>query len=281
MNSQFLPDDFDFKRTIVLIAGKGLYPYLTCAQLLKLNAPIRLIAFEGETSQDLIHSFEPENRVVIKVGQIGKLLKSLRSFNASYAIMAGQITPKRLFKGLQPDLKAIAILARLKERNAETIFGAIGEEMKGVGVELLDARVFLDNQLAHEGLISGGKIKVDEVYIKHGIKIAKEMARLDIGQGVVVRKGTVLAVEAFEGTDSMLKRAGSFEAKDCIFIKTTKPNQDYRFDVPVFGMTTLDVMAEAGITYAGLEAQKTIILEKEEVIQSANKRGIVLFGYIA
>lgn len=279
MDSRFLPENFESSKVIVLIAGKGIYPHLTYSRLEKLNNPIRLIAFDDETSEDLIHAFDPKDRAVINVGQIGKLLKNLKAFNASYAIMAGQITPKRLFKGLQPDLKAIAILARLKERNAETIFGAIGEEMKGVGVDLLDSRVFLDDQLAHEGIIAGGKIKVDQEYIDHGIKIAKEMARLDVGQGVVVRKGTVLAVEAFEGTDAMLRRAGTFEAKDSIFIKTTKPNQDYRFDVPVFGMKTLQVMHEANIPYAGLEAHKTIILEKQLVVEKAKELGIVLFGY--
>ncbi|OHE72824.1 MAG: hypothetical protein A2007_05600 [Verrucomicrobia bacterium GWC2_42_7] len=115
--------------------------------------------------------------------------------------------------------------------------------------------------------------------LQHGIHIAKSVASLDIGQGVVVNNGTVLAVEAFEGTDAMLRRAGSFEAKQPLFIKTVKPNQDYRFDVPVFGMKTIEVLHEANIPHAALEANKTLILQKEIVLQAASKYKITILGY--
>jgi DUF1009 family protein len=123
------------------------------------------------------------------------------------------------------------------------------------------------------------KDKIPPEIIEHGIEIAKEVARLDIGQGVVIRKGTVVAVEAFEGTDRMLRRAGSFQTNQLVFIKTVKPNQDYRFDVPVFGMRTLEVMKEAGIKHAYLEANNIIILEKEKVLEQASHWGIQLLGY--
>lgn len=280
MLSHYLPANFDNSKPVAIIAGKGVYPILVKDHLKKLGIPARLVAFEGETYPELFEAFPTEHRAVIKVGQLGRLLKVLKKFEVSYALMAGQITPKRLFKGLRPDLKAASILARLKTRNAETIFGAIAQEIEKTGVYMLDARAFLDDQLAEEGVMTG-KLKIPQEYIDHAIHIAKEIARLDIGQGVVVRKGTVLAVEAFEGTDAMLKRSKDFEASDAFFIKTAKPRQDYRFDVPVFGLRTLLEMVNAGIFVAGLEAHKTIILEKEKVLSEAKSQKITLFGYRA
>tara|TARA_B100001248_G_scaffold260540_1_gene249080 strand:- start:95705 stop:96136 length:432 start_codon:yes stop_codon:yes gene_type:complete len=143
----------------------------------------------------------------------------------------------------------------------------------------MDARAFLDDQLAEPGLIAGKKLALKQDHVDHGIHIAKESARLDIGQSVVVRKGTVIAVEAFEGTDAMLLRAGEFKSDEALFVKTTKPEQDYRFDVPVFGMKTLETMLQAGLKNAALEANKTIILEKEKVLAEANQQGVTLWGY--
>lgn len=278
MISRFLPKDFNSSKSVAILAGKGVYPMLVQESLKKFNISSRLIGFEGEVSDELIDLFPKDERMLINIGQLGNLLKSLKKFGVGYALMAGQITPKRLFKGLTPDLKAAMVLARLKKRNAETIFGAIAEEIEQIGVKMLDARSFLDDQLADEGTMVG-KAKIDKDYLDHAIDVAKTIAHLDIGQGIVARKGTILAVEGFEGTDAMLKRAGEFEASEAFFIKTVKANQDYRFDIPVFGLKTLDVMAEAGILVAGLEAGKTIILEKAKVLSEANKRKITLFGY--
>ena len=190
------------------------------------------------------------------------------------------ITPRRLFHGLHPDLKALKILNSLRVKNAETIFGAIAAEIEAVNIQMLDARSFLDDQLAHQGLMTdNSKIRVEQADIDHGIHIAKGIAELDVGQGAVVRKGTVLAVEAYEGTDPMLKRAGSFKTDDLIFVKTVKRVQDYRFDVPVFGSRTLEVMHEAGIRTAALEADRVIILDKPEILAQAKKLKIALTGY--
>lgn len=279
MASRFLPQDFDSQKPLAVIAGRGFYPVLTVKLARAANIKVQLIAFEGETRQDLFDSFAPDDRKWIKVGQVGHMLKALQKFASGYAIMAGQITPRRLFKGLHPDIKAVKILASLKERNAETIFGALATEIKNIGVHQLDARAFLDSEMADEGLMAKGRYQPEADALEHGIRIAKEMARLDVGQGVVVSRGTVLAVEAFEGTDPMLKRSGTFGAKETLFVKTVKPGQDTRFDVPVFGMQTLDVMTEAGIAAAALEADNTIILEKETVLAEAKKRKITLWGY--
>lgn len=279
MLSAFLPKDFDPKRPVALIAGRGDYPVITATAIRRAGVPLRLIAMDDETRPELIASFPEAERVCLNVGQIGKMLGALEKFGAGYALMAGQVKPKKLFHGLTPDLKATAILLSLKRRNAETIFGAIAAEIGKLGVTLLDARAFIDHQLATPGNMAGPKLPTDEEYLQHGIHIAREIARLDIGQGCVVRKGTVLAVEAFEGTDDMLRRAGSFKTDETLFVKVVKPAQDFRFDVPVFGLRTLETMKEAGIAAAALEAGKVIVLDKPAVLQQARKLGIALHGF--
>jgi DUF1009 family protein len=277
--SAFLPATFDARQPLALIAGQGVYPMMVAAAVRSAGIPLRLIAFEEETRAELVASFAPQDQRMLKVGQLGHMLDALREFRAGCALMAGQITPRRLFKGLHPDLKATRILLSLKRRNAETIFGAIAREIEALGVTLLDARAFLDDQLASAGCMTGRNFPIEEEYVDHGVQIARECARLDIGQGCVVRHGTVLAVEAFEGTDEMLRRAGTFKTDGALFVKTVKARQDWRFDVPCFGLRTLETMREAQIRAAALEAGKVIILEKRAVLEQASAWGISLLGF--
>lgn len=276
--SAFLPNGFT-PRPIGLIAGKGRYPILMAERIRAAGLPLRLISFKGETEAELIESVPHGEHIQIKVGQLGKLLTALRKLDCRYAVMAGQITPRRLFHGLHPDLKALAILNQLKVRNAETIFGAIAEEIEALDIEMLDARSFLDDQMASEGLMTPGRTQAAPDYIEHGIRIAKGITELDIGQGAVVRKGTVLAVEAYEGTDPMLERAGGFKTDGLIFVKTVKRQQDYRFDVPVFGERTLEVMHTSGIETAVLEANRVIMLDKAHLLKRAAQLKIELIGF--
>jgi DUF1009 family protein len=277
--SAFLPPNFDPRKPVALIAGQGLYPQLVAASIRRAGVPLRLIAFDEETPPELVASFPESDRRTLLVGQLGKMLNAIEDFGAGYALMAGQITPRRLFKGLHPDLKATKILFSLKRRNAETIFGAIAKEIESLGVTLLDARAFLDDHLASAGCMTGKKFPIDQDYLDHGILIARESARLDIGQGCVVRKGTVLAVEAFEGTDEMLRRAGTFKTDEALFVKTVKARQDFRFDVPCFGLRTLEAMREAKLAAAALDAGKVIILDKPAVLAQAKSWGIDLWGF--
>ena len=277
--SAFLPVGYDRSRPVVLIAGQGLYPMLIAQAMRRAGIAMRLIGFEEETRPELIETFPEAERRILLVGQLGKMLKALRDFDAGYALMAGQITPRRLFKGLHPDLKATHILLSLKRRNAETIFGAIAAEIENLGVTLLDARSFIDDQMATAGCLTGRSFPIEDEYLQHGIQIARECARLDIGQGCVVRRGTVLAVEAYEGTDEMLHRAGGFKTDGALFVKTVKSAQEYRFDVPCFGRRTLEVMHEAGLTAAALEAGRVIILDRPAVVAQARTWGISLLGF--
>jgi hypothetical protein len=277
--SAFLPTNFDPRRPVALIAGRGRYPLITAEAIRRAGVPLRLIALEEETMPELVATFPAAERVEINVGQLGRMLSALKNFGAGYALMAGQVKPKRLFHGLTPDLKAAQILFSLKRRNAETIFGAIANEIEKTGITLLDARSFIDDQMADAGPMAGKRMPVDREYLEHGIHIAREIARLDIGQGCVVRKGTVLAVEAFEGTDEMLRRAGQFKTDETLFVKTVKTQQDFRFDVPVFGLRTLETMREAGLHAAALEAGKVIVLEKPAVLAQARAWGLSVYGF--
>ena len=276
--SRFLPDNFDASRPLALIAGQGNYPILLAKRARKAGISLRLIELGGETSPELVSSFSENERTAVKVGQVGKLLKELKRLSAGYAVMAGQVTPGKLFKGLHPDLKAIRMLAGLDRKNAETIFGAIGNEIQKAGVHLLDARIFMDEDLAEEGMMVKGKEKIEPDHLNHGIDIARENARLDVGQGVVVSRGTVLAVEAFEGTNAMLERAGTFGAKNCLFVKLGKPRQDTRFDVPVFGSHTLQSVIKSGIGTVALESSHVIMLDKKSLLIEAKKNKITLLG---
>jgi hypothetical protein len=277
--SAFLPADFDATRPVALIAGQGLYPILVAQAIRQAGLTVKLIAAEDETAPELVAAFADSDRRVLQVGQVGKMLKTLGHFGAGYAIMAGQITPRRLFQGLRPDLTAARILFSLPRRNAETIFGAVAKEIEARHVRLLDARAFLDAQLASAGCMTGGAFPIGADFVSHGVQIARECARLDIGQACVVRHGTVLAVEAFEGTDAMLRRAGEFKTDDALLVKTVKAKQDFRFDVPCFGVRTLETMREAKITAAALDAGRVILLDKPTVLSQARAWGISLFGF--
>lgn len=277
--SRFLPAGFDAKRPVAIIAGRGRYPELLLERMRAAGWKVVLIAFDGETSPELEASFAPADRRKIKVGQLGHMLDALREMGAGYAVMAGQISPRRLFKGLHPDLKAVMIMATLKEKNAESIFGALAREIEKIGVTQLDARVLLDDQLATPGCMTGWRSGIDDDTLALGVRIAKESARLDIGQGVVVAGGTVVAVEAFEGTDRMLRRCADYGAEDMVFVKTVKTRQDYRFDVPCFGLLTLESLEAGGIRKVALESGAVLLLDKEAVVARAKQLGITLHGF--
>jgi hypothetical protein len=267
----------DIPKTLAIIAGNGVYPQ-AMARAARAAGVSRLAvaAFQNETDPALAPLVDEMEWM--RVGQLGKMLSFLQKSGASHAVMSGQIHPKNLFD-LRPDIKALVVLARLKRRNAESIFGAIAEEMKSVGVELLPATSYMEEHLAPAGLIAGPKLKPrEEDDLQYGFHIAKESSRLDIGQTVVVKNGTVLAVEAFEGTNAAIKRGGELGRKDAMMVKVSKPKQDFRFDVPVIGPLTLEAAREARLRAIGVEAGKTLLLEREKLAALAQEHRISIFG---
>ncbi len=264
--------------TLGIIAGSGVYPLLLADGARRAGVKrIVVAAFTDETSPEI--SNRADEIEWLRVGQLGKLLTFFRSANVRQAIMAGQIAPGNLFN-LRPDLKAMVLIARLKRRNAESIFGAIADQLAEIEVELLPATTFLDHLLAPRGHIAGPKPKERvEDDIAFGFEIAKQLSALDVGQTIVVKNGTVLAVEAFEGTNEAIRRGGSLGKKGAIVIKVTKPNQDMRFDVPVIGLETLQVAAEAKVQAIAVEAERTLLLEKAALTDLADRSKISLFGH--
>jgi len=256
-----------------IIAGNGVYPKVLAAAARK--AGVRKIvaaAFTNETDP----SIDKHVDVVewLRVGQLRRLLKFFREHEVHRAIMAGQIAPKNLFD-LRPDVKALVVLAKLKQRNAESIFTAIADELAKVDVHLLPATTFLEDELAAKGLVAGGKLsRVEEEDVDLGWNVAKEIARLDIGQTIIIKNGTVLAVEAFEGTNDAIKRGGALAREGAVMIKVAKPNQDMRFDVPVIGVETIKVAAEAKLRVIAVEAGKTLFLEREAIVDLAKRANI-------
>jgi len=260
-----------------IIAGNGVYPRLL-AEAARSAGVKRIVvaAFTGETDPALAQQADVVEWM--RVGQLSRLLKFFQRERVHQAIMAGQIAPKNLFD-LRPDWKALLMLARLKQRNAETIFSAIGDELGKIGAELLPATSFLEQDLATAGLMAGPELsRREEEDVELGWKTAKEMARLDVGQTVIVKNGTILAVEGFEGTDEAIKRGGALARAGAIMIKVSKPNQDMRFDVPVIGTATISVATEAKVRVVALEAGKTLLLEREAIVELAQSAGISIVG---
>ena len=263
--------------TLAIIAGSGAYPLLM-ARAARAAGVSRLVAAAFQDETDPALGAAVDEIEWMRVGQLGKMLAFLKKSGATHAVMSGQIHPKNLF-ALRPDVKAILLLAKLRERNAETIFGAIADEIATVGVEMLPATIFMDEYVAPAGLVAGPKLSARELAdVEYGFRIAKETSRLDIGQTVVVKAGTVLAVEAFEGTNAAMQRGGELGRGGAVMVKVSKPNQDFRFDVPVIGPVTIETAHAAKVRVLGVEAGRTLLLERRRLIALADERRISIFG---
>jgi len=251
---------------IALIAGNGVYPemFITAARRAGVEKLV-VAGFLNETKPEvegLVHSME-----WFRVGQLSKMIAFFKREGVKQCVMVGQIAPKNLFD-LRPDLRLLMMMARLKQRNAETLFGGIANELKKDGIELLPATTFLEDFMPKAGLVAGPSPKKRRWEdAEYGFGIAKASSKLDIGQTVVVRNGTVLAVEAFEGTNEAIKRGGSLGKKSATMVKVSKPRQDMRFDVPVIGPDTIATAAEAGVDVIAVEAGMTLILNQPEVFR--------------
>ena len=260
-----------------MIAGSGVYPRIFVEAARRAGVRRLVIAaFKGETVPDL--EGEADVWMWLRVGQLGKLIGFFKGETVRSAVMVGQIAPRNLFD-LRPDLRALKMLSGLKRKNAETIFGGIAEELAKEGIELLPATSYMEEFLAPEGLVCGKPLGESALAdAAYGFHVAKEMSRLDIGQTVVVKNGTVLAVEAFEGTDAAMKRGGLLGKGKALMAKVSKPNQDMRFDVPVVGAATIETAHEAGISMIVIEAGRTLLLERDRVEQRCGKLGISVYA---
>ena len=260
---------------LAIIAGKGAYPRLL-AESARQQGVSRLfaVAFKGET--DPVLGRMVDDIVWLHLGQLSAMLEALQASGVSQAVMAGQITPTHLFR-VRMDKAMLTLLASLKQRNAETIFGAVGDELKAIAVDLLPASLFMETHMPAAGQLGArAPTESEQRDIELGIRVAKTTSGLDIGQTVVIKEGTILAVEAFEGTDATIKRAGELGGKGIVIVKVAKQGHDMRFDIPVVGENTLKLLRKTGAAALAVEAGRSILLEREKIIAEADRMGLCL-----
>lgn len=262
-----------------LIAGNGRFPFLVLEGARAEGVELVVAAIKEETDpkiESIAGTME-----WISVGQLGKLIKFFQREGVTHVIMAGQVKHVQIFKlNALPDLRMAKMLARLKRRNTDALIGGVADELAAEGITLIDSTTFLQPLLAPRETITKRTPNKDEMAdIDYGLHVATELARLDLGQTIVVKNQAVVALEAMEGTDATIRRAAELvRGRPLTVIKVAKPNQDLRFDVPVIGLDTIQTLRECNVTAMSLTAGKTLIFDKEETIASANKHRIAIIG---
>jgi UDP-2,3-diacylglucosamine hydrolase len=259
-----------------LIAGNGRFPFLVLQSARQQNIDVVIAAIKEETSPEIDACGYPVHW--LGLGELGKLIRTFRKAGISQAIMAGQVKHVQIFGSSFPDLTMIRMLASLKHKNTDALIGGIARVLEESGITLLDSSSLLTPYLAAQGVLTQRDLSASEKKdVNYGRPIAQKIAAMDIGQTIVVRDQAVVAVEAMEGTDAVLRRAGDLGGKkDLTVIKVSKPKQDMRFDIPVVGKATLETMASCGATALVVDAERTLIFDKEEIIHLARKHGIAI-----
>jgi len=265
-----------------LIAGNGRFPFLILDAARGAGRDVTVIAIKEEAFPELAAvSARPPAAVLhwVSLGQLGKCISILKGAGVTQAVMAGQVKHTKLFADIVPDLTLLGVLMRLKSRNTDALISGIADVLRTNGIELLDSTAFLAPLLAGEGVLTGraptGEQRAD---LDFGLNIADTIAGLDIGQTIAVKSSAVVAIEAMEGTDQVIARAGQLAGAGVRIIKVAKPNQDMRFDVPVIGVSTIAAMKAAGADALSVDAGKTLLIDGDAIIQAANEAGIVMVG---
>jgi DUF1009 family protein len=265
-----------------LIAGNGRFPFLVLDAARRAGHEVTIIAFKEEAFPDLEAvaaraPVAPVHRV--SLGQMGTWMRLLKEAGVTQAVMAGQVKHTKLFSDIVPDLTALSVLRRLKGKNTDAIIAAVAGVLKEQGITLIDSTSFLEPLLAREGVLTHRRPTEDESRdLEFGYRVADSIAGLDVGQTIAVKSSAVVAVEAMEGTDAVIARAGQLAGSGVCIVKVAKPQQDMRFDVPVVGVATIEAMAAAGATVLSVDAGKTLMIDGEAIIQAADESGITLIG---
>ncbi len=261
--------------TLGIIAGGGKFPILIAKEAKKRGIKVVAVAHEGETDQAIEN--EADEITWIKLGQFGRLVKALKKGNVKKAVMAGTIKKKRMFEGIVPDLKGLSLMSKILFFHDDGILSAVAHELSKEGIEIISSTYYLPELVAPEGCLTKRRpTRQEKEDIRFGWNMAKEIGKLDIGQCVVVKSKTVLAVEAIEGTDETIIRGGKIAKEGAIVVKVCKPNQDLRFDLPSVGLNTVKTMNMVNASLLVIEAGKTLMFDKEEMISYANKNGICI-----
>jgi hypothetical protein len=260
-----------------LIAGNGRFPFLAAAGARRAGRRVVALAIREETSPEL----EPEVDELhwIGLGQLGRGIEILHEAGAREAVMAGQVRHRQIFSGIVPDLKLLGVLARLAFQNTDSLIGAVADALAREGITLLPSVAFLGDQLATLGPMTRRQPDREERRdVEYGEKVARALAGMDLGQTAVVKDRAAVALEAMEGTDETIRRAGRIAGPGTTVIKVAKPRQDMRFDVPVVGQGTLVAMREAGSRVLALDAGKTLMIDRRDFLARADADGVAVLG---
>lgn len=269
-------------RRLGLIAGNGRFPFLVLEAARTAGRPVTVIALKEEAFPDLeMAAARPPAAEFhwVSLGQLGTWMKILERAGATEAVMAGQVKHTKLFSDIVPDLTAVGVLMKLKTRNTDAIIAAVADALRDRGITLIDSTALLAPLLARSGVLSRRPLTEDEQRdIEFGYSVADAIAGLDIGQTIAVKSAAVVAVEAMEGTDAVIARAGELAGAGVRIVKVAKPTQDMRFDVPVVGVSTIAAMERAGATALSVDAGRTLMIDGEAIIKAADAAGIAMVG---
>ncbi|MBI4747577.1 MAG: UDP-2,3-diacylglucosamine diphosphatase LpxI [Acidobacteria bacterium] len=265
--------------TFGLIAGNGQFPFLVLEGARVQGVEIVVAAIKEETFPDITN--HTQRIEWLGIGQLGKLIRFFKREGVTHALMAGQVKHKQIFSSSLPDLRMLMMLARLTMKNTDSLLGAVAGELEAEGIRLIDSTYFVKHLLPPPGTLTrrlpNQKEKADLAY---GLQVAREIARLDLGQTIVVSNCAVVAIEAMEGTDATILRAGELaNGRPLTVIKVAKPNQDMRFDVPVIGLPTIETLKRAGATALTVTAGKTLLFDKDEMLNLANRYKITITAH--
>jgi DUF1009 family protein len=265
-----------------LIAGNGRFPFLVLDAARHAGYEVTVVAIKEEAFPDL-ESVAARSPVAplhwVSLGQLGKCIGVLKNAGVTQAVMAGQVKHTKLFSDIVPDMTLLGLVMKLKSRNTDALISGVADVLRDHGIELVDSTAFLTPLLAKPGVLTSRQPTDDErVDLEFGYRIADAIAGLDIGQTIAVKAAAVVAVEAMEGTDLVIARAGQLAGSGVRIVKVAKPNQDMRFDVPVVGVSTIEAMKKAGATVLSVDASKTLMIDGEAIIRTADEAGITIVG---
>jgi DUF1009 family protein len=264
-------------KKIGLIAGNGSFPILFAQEAKRQGQMVIAVALKEEADPTLEKTVDAITW--LSLGQLGKTINYFKDQGVTRAVMAGQVKHTQLFKDIVPDLRVTKLLARVVNKKADTLLSAVTQEFEQEGIQFLSSTTYLDHLLCPKGsLTRRTPTSAERADIEFGLPLARTMAGQDVGQTIVVKDKTVVAVEAMEGTDACIRRAGQIAGAGCIIIKVARPKQDPRFDVPVTGPRTLESMKEAGASVLALEAGKTLLLDKENLLKVADAAQLCITG---
>jgi UDP-2,3-diacylglucosamine hydrolase len=267
---------------IGLIAGNGSFPLLVLEAARSLGHEVTVVAVNEEAGPELERAVARHTDTSLhwlSLGQLGRCIEILCAAGVRRVVMAGQVKHVSIFSGVVPDRTLLRVLLRVRSKNTDALIAGVAAELSSHGLELMDSTVFLQPLLAPPGVLTVRAPTDDEKADLHfGYPLADAIAGLDIGQSIAVKDRAVVAVEGMEGTDLMIARAGQLAGKGSRIVKVAKPNQDMRFDVPVVGARTIEAMRQAGCTALSIDAGRTLVFDRAELVAAAESHGITVVG---